>query len=32
MGMRGRVNAYHNSGEVTGDYEAVVGYPSVSFA
>lgn len=32
MGMRGRVNAYHTSGEVTEDDDAVVGYPSVSFA
>lgn len=31
LGMKGRVNAYHTSGEVTGDDEAVVGYPSVSF-
>jgi AmmeMemoRadiSam system protein B len=28
---KGRVNAYSTSGEVTGDNEAVVGYPSVSF-
>jgi AmmeMemoRadiSam system protein B len=28
---RGRVNAYATSGDVTGDDEAVVGYPSVSF-
>ena len=27
----GRVNAYATSGDVTGDNEAVVGYPSVSF-
>ena len=28
---KGRVNAYATSGDVTGDNEAVVGYPSVSF-
>jgi AmmeMemoRadiSam system protein B len=28
---RGRVNAYATSGDVTGENEAVVGYPSVSF-
>lgn len=28
---KGRVNAYSTSGDVTGDNEAVVGYPSVSF-
>jgi AmmeMemoRadiSam system protein B len=28
---KGRVNAYATSGDVTGDDEAVVGYPSVSF-
>jgi AmmeMemoRadiSam system protein B len=29
--VKGRVNAYATSGDVTGDDEAVVGYPSVSF-
>ncbi len=28
---RGRLNAYSTSGDVTGDNDAVVGYPSVSF-
>jgi len=28
---KGRVNAYATSGDVTGDYDAVVGYPSVTF-
>lgn len=28
---KGRVNAYATSGDVTGDQESVVGYPSVSF-
>jgi AmmeMemoRadiSam system protein B len=28
---KGRLNAYATSGDVTGDNEAVVGYPSVSF-
>lgn len=28
---KARVNCYANSGDVTGDNEAVVGYPSVSF-
>jgi MEMO1 family protein len=28
---RGRLNAYATTGDVTGDDEAVVGYPSVSF-
>jgi MEMO1 family protein len=28
---KGRVNAYATSGDVTGENEAVVGYPSVSF-
>ena len=28
---RGRLNAYATSGDVTGDEEAVVGYPSVTF-
>jgi MEMO1 family protein len=28
---KGRVNKYATSGDVTGDYSAVVGYPSVSF-
>ena len=32
MGLgKGKVNAYHNSGDVTGENAAVVGYPSVSF-
>jgi MEMO1 family protein len=28
---KGRINAYATSGDITGDNEAVVGYPSVSF-
>jgi AmmeMemoRadiSam system protein B len=32
MGLeKAKVNAYHNSGDVTGENAAVVGYPSVSF-
>jgi len=29
--VKGRVNAYATSGDVTGENAAVVGYPSVSF-
>jgi AmmeMemoRadiSam system protein B len=32
LGLRkGRLNAYATSGDVTGENQAVVGYPSVSF-